>query len=403
MTQDPHTRTHTTRHTPQKTTQSHTHTHTHTGARTSNTHGSHTAPTPTHSGENHKHTTGLQGRWGTTDNTKHRHMHTQLFTQRGHTSHTHTNTNTEGTTAGITNSTPHTTTHAHTPHTPRTHTEHHQPPHTSIPQPGMAGNCIQGPQPALARDHPPPPAAEPSQEWGATATAALSQEWQGTSHQTPGANLSQEWRATTPRTLSQDWRLTTHLHQQQIPARNGRELHQGPSARICEGPPSNARSKPQPGLAGNWIQDPHPEMARDHPPPPAASSSQELRGIAPRMLRQYWPGPTRRWQQQSQAGNGRELHLGPSARIGERPPTTSTPNRTRSGDTHAAPRQTQTRRAPQKGPQTRERTRRVKPHMTNTHIAQPPIPHQQTVPPLQAADPSQEWRGTKPRARSQDE
>ena len=60
----------------------------------------------------------------------------------------------------------------------------------------MAENRSRDPQPGLARDHPP----------------------------TPAANWGRGSRVTAPRTLSQDWRGATHHPQQRTPARNGREL-----------------------------------------------------------------------------------------------------------------------------------------------------------------------------------
>ena len=78
------------------------------------------------------------------------------------------------------------------------------------PRLGVAGNYTQGPKPGLARDHPPPQTADPSQEW----------------------------RGTARRTLSQDGPGTTNKPGQQTLPRNGRELHLRPSARIGGSPPT---------------------------------------------------------------------------------------------------------------------------------------------------------------------
>ena len=140
------------------------------------------------------------------------HTYTQPLTHQGHTRHTHTNTSTKATTQGTTN------TPTFMPHTTSTHR-------------------AQQPIP-YQQKHPPPPAAEPSQEWQGTA----------------------------PRALSQDWRGTDHHHQQGTPARNGGEPHLGPSARTGEGLPNNNSSGHQPQMADNCTQDPQPGLARDHPP-----------------------------------------------------------------------------------------------------------------------------------------
>ena len=82
------------------------------------------------------------------------------------------------------------------------------------PRPGMVENYTKGPKPGLERDHPPPPTV----------------------------NSRQKWRGTAPETLSQDRRGTTHKHWQQTRSRSGGKLHQGPSARIGEGPPNTTNS-----------------------------------------------------------------------------------------------------------------------------------------------------------------
>ena len=87
----------------------------------------------------------------------------------------------------------------------------------------------------MARDHPPPQRAGPSQEW----------------------------RGTAPKALSQEWRGTTHNHNQRT----------------------------QPGVAGNHTHYRQPGVARDHPPPPPADPSEEWRGTAPRQAPQ--PGLAR--------------------------------------------------------------------------------------------------------------
>ena len=138
--------------------------------------------------------------------------------------------------------------------TPRTHPEHNHPPETGIhthqhqQQTPMEGNYSRGPRPELARDHPPQLAGDPTQEW----------------------------RGTAPRSLSQDWRGTTHQQQQQTAAKNGNELHPGPSAGIVD----------------------------EHPPPSAADSSQEWRGTAARALSQIWRGTIHHHQQRTPARDG---------------------------------------------------------------------------------------------------
>ena len=152
-----------------------------------------------------------------------------------------------------------------------------------------------GPQPGLARDQPPPPAADTSQEWG----------------ETP------------PRALSQDWPGTTHHHNQRTPATSGGEPHPLPLARIGERQATTTSSGPQPGVAGNRTQAPQPGLPRDHPPPRAAHGSQDWRGTAPRALSQDWRANTHHQNQGTPAGSGGEPHPRPSARIGEGPPTTT--------------------------------------------------------------------------------
>ena len=116
---------------------------------------------------------------------------------------------------------------------------------------------------------------------------------------------------------------------------NGGELCPGPSAPIADGRSTTTTNRPQPGMAENCAQGPQPGLARDHPSPSAADPSQELRGTAPRALKQDWRGTTNQHQQQSRAENGRELHPGPFARIGEGPPPTTSkrpqPGRGRNG------------------------------------------------------------------------
>ena len=184
----------------------------------------------------------------------------------------------------------------------------------SRPQPGMAGNCPQGPQPGFARNHAPPQPADPSQQWRGTAPRTLSQDWRGATHHhnqwTPARNGGEHrtrgpqpalardhpppqpvdpsavWRETAPTVLSQDCRRTTHHHEQQTPARNGGELSPGPSARIVEALPKSTDGRPQPGTAGSCTQGPQAGIAGDHPKTPAANPGQERRGTAPRALSQ---------------------------------------------------------------------------------------------------------------------
>ena len=192
---------------------------------------------------NNPHIPGPPGGEGDTHITKHQHKHTQQLMQQGYPHRTRANTNTEGTTRGNTNNTPHTTTCRHERHTQQTHAEHNHPtpPRTpttasSILQPGVARICTPGPQPGLAGDDQPPPA--------------------------------------------------------QTPAKNGGELQPRPSTRNREGPHAKTNSRLQPGMAGHCTQDPQPGVARDRPPTPTADPSQEWRGTAPRALSQDGQRPT---------------------------------------------------------------------------------------------------------------
>ena len=164
----------------------------------------------------------------------------------------------------------------------------------SGPQPGVAGSRTQDPQPAIARDHPPPQPADPSPER----------------------------RGTVPGALSQDWRGTTHHYQQRTPARSGGEPHPKPSARRSEGPPSTTTSGLLPGVAGNRTQSPKPGLARDHPLPEPADPSQQWRGTARTAVSQDLRWIIDRDQQQTLARSGGEPHPGPSARNCEGPATT---------------------------------------------------------------------------------
>ena len=198
-------------------------------------------------------------------------------------------------------------------------------PHTktsSRPQPGVAGNCAQGPRPGLARGHPPPPTADPS--WGdgqpppgpsarigdrpATSTDGISQPGmaRNCTNEPPArsgegppppstADLSQERRGTATWALGDDWRGTANKQREQTPTRNGGELHQGLTARIGKGPRTTINSGPLPGMAEN----------------PPMALSQDCRGTA-HINRQQTP-----------ARSGRERYQGPSARIDEGPPTTN--------------------------------------------------------------------------------
>ena len=99
----------------------------------------------------------------------------------------------------------------------------------SGPQPGVAGNGDQDPQPGVTRDHPPPQLAEPSQEWQGAAPMAL--------HQGPQPGVS-----------------GNHTH--------------GPHPGAARDHPLSTKTGPKPGLAGNRTQGPQPGVARDQPPRP---------------------------------------------------------------------------------------------------------------------------------------
>ena len=163
---------------------------------------------------------------------------------------------------------------------------------TSGPPPRVAGNRPQGPQPGSARDHPPPSVANPSRERRGTATRAL----------------------------SHDWRRTTH--NQRTPARSGWEPQPGPSARIGEGP-TTTTSGPQPGMARNRTHGPQPGLARVDSPPQPADPSQDWRETATMARSQDLRGTSHHHNQRTPARSGREPHQGPSARIAEGPPTTT--------------------------------------------------------------------------------
>ena len=189
---------------------------------------------------------------------------------------------------------------------------------TNRPQPAMAGNCAQGPEPGMARDRPP--------------------------------------------------------RQQQTRARNGGELHRGPSARIGEGPPTNISGRPQLGMAGSCPQDPQQGLARGRPPPPAADPSQEWRGTTPKALSQGWRGRT----------NHHYTHTNKAG--------TYTPQKQKCTHTKDTTKGTMST--------TRHNTTH---RYTRTKTHRPTLPvQQQQHPPTPVVIPSQELRGTAPRALSQD-
>ena len=98
--------------------------------------------------------------------------------------------------------------------------------------------------------------------------------------------------------------------------------------------------QPLPGSWANCTQGPQPGLASAHSPPPTAEPSLERRGNAPRALNQDWRGTKCHHQQQTPPTNGRELPPGPSGRIGEGPPTStsSRPELGMAGNcTHASP------------------------------------------------------------------
>ena len=225
------------------------------------------------------------------------HAHTQPHkrTRKTHEHHTtHTTTNTD------TRNTQHTRRHGHPAHARcHKHTQHRTPPTTTAaggPQPELAGNCNQYPQPGVGRDHTPRPSADPSQEWRGTAPGALSQEWRG----------------------------ITHKQRHRTPARSCREPHPGPTARSGEGPPTTTTSGPQPGISGNHTQAPQPGVARGQQPPPPPDLRQEWWGTAPRTLSQEWQGTTHHHNHRAQARSCGEIHPSTSARSGEGLPTTTT-------------------------------------------------------------------------------
>ena len=221
---------------------------------------------------------------------------------------------------------------------------HHHKQQTPV---GSPGNRTHGPRPGVARDHPPPPAADPSQEWPGTATKKSEQEWRGTSHhhkrRTPargggephlGPSARSGKGPTTAHTNHTHTNTSRkpqpretgagnkrppkyHAHTHKQTSARGRHTHTAPpptqipqthkthksttTTRNCprhkhtqyRTPPTpkkqpTAASGPQPGVAGSCNQDPQPGVARDHTPPPRADPSQEWRGIAPGALSQEW-------------------------------------------------------------------------------------------------------------------
>ena len=386
-TQPPHT-IHT--NTPQNTT-THIHTHTRATGKVKDHHPQHNTPTNAHepavegpTPRKHKHRAG------------HRRYHIQ------HTTHHKTR--------------------ARTPHTTNTHGT--QPTTASgRPRQAVAGTDTKSPQPGMARDQPPKPAADHSQEWRGPAPATHTRPTQ--THTPPHTD--------THAANHKHKRSTTHLHTPSttpLPQADARQEWRGtapgPSAKIGGGPPTT-NGKPQPGKAGNRNKSPQPGMARYRPPEPAAYRSQDWRGTAlathtdthttphehtrhtpqtytthpkptlaatppqqagfsqewpgtaPRALSQDWRGTTHHnHHHQTQARNGRKPQPGPSARSGEEPAPPSARQHT---DTHATPHE-QTRLTPQ--------THTT--HLKRTWAA--------TAAPQ--AGPSQEWRRSAPGALSQD-
>ena len=107
---------------------------------------------------------------------------------------------------------------------------------TSRPPPGVAGNRTYHPQPGVARDHPPLPAARASLEW------------QGRAHK----HLSQEWRApppppsttTAPKLgVAKDPPPSPTQREGGDGTRGAHRGHRGPSLRDCD-PPLGDRMGP---------------------------------------------------------------------------------------------------------------------------------------------------------------
>ena len=156
---------------------------------------------------------------------------------------------------------------------------------------------------------------------------------------------------------TQEGQATTHHRRQWTPARSDREPHPGPSARSGE----------------------------EHPPPPAAKPSQEWRENALRNLRQEWLGTTHNTHQ---PGSHQHHQQAPAGKTNRHTP-----------HTHQ-----HTQKALQR-PHHHHKHTTYTPACAarQTHTArETPHPTPRKRPPLQPADPSQEWRGTSPRTLSQE-
>ena len=214
-------------------------------------------------------TSARSGEGPPTTHSSHTHTYISSKPQPGKPTATrHTRTNIHGRHIHTTPTPPPRTHNAHTNtrRTTNTHNTGNPPPHPAEtattaagrPQPGVAGNCTQDPQPGMERGHPPlTPADPPARSGGGPHPGPSARSGEGTPTQDP-----------------------------QPEARDHAPQTSGPQPAVAKAHPPTSTRGPQPGVAGSHTQDPQPGVARDQPPPPAASLSQEWRGHAHKQLGQ---------------------------------------------------------------------------------------------------------------------
>ena len=217
----------------------------------------------------------------------------------------------------------------------------------------------QGPSARTGEEHPPPPAAQPSQAWQGNARRNLRQEWRGTARTpttppptlTPAASSSQgKNRHTPPHTRQHTHTAHPHPHQRHkhtahTPARAAPQAHttgETPNRGNIHrrGRRTPARSGGEPPLR------PSARNGEEHPPPPAAKPSQEWRGVAHRNLRQEWRGTNHTTHQphthqhttpHHTAHHQHTTHTHTHTQTHAEGPPTPTPPRTQTPGTHTTP------------------------------------------------------------------
>ena len=154
-------------------------------------------------------------------------------------------------------------------------------PTRSRSQPGMAGNRTQGPRPGFARDHPPPAAANSSQEWWRNAPRALSHEWRRATHNT---HFGHTLHPRKHKHRVHHTRDHNHANVHAAPHKHAQSTTTHPTPAKT---PATTSKKPQPGMVGRGTQGPQPGLTRDRQTTPAADPSQQLN------LNKPAPGPNR--------------------------------------------------------------------------------------------------------------